>query len=395
MVKEWLKLPIEEDIFYDVNGYEVSRTNLVQQMIQYYDEKLSIGETRVTDFNEGSEIRNLLEAIAVDVYNLMEDRQLLTEIAFVETANGEWLDKHGANPFIQLSRNDGVEATGFVTFSIPEVTTSDVVIPVGTIVVSTDNSLQYETDSDLIIAVGETEITGSATCLTVGVDGNCAEDTITLIEDETIGVNGLTVNNNEAFTGGLDYEEDEIYRQRLLDYLRKDDFGSVTYYENLCNEVEGVHDVSFVDVTGYTKKCLVNGYTKPTPNTVLADVLEQLTIPDNIVLGHSFTVDKPTYTTHNFTINLGVTVEQDEDFLNDLLSSLFNGVGLTGEANYDGLSIGETLTKERFYNAFLLYDEIETIEVLESNVEISDLTVNSNAVLKLGTITWEQTVIES
>ena len=394
MVRWWLKLPIEEDTFYDVNGYEVSRTNLVQQMIQYYDEKLSIGETNVTDFNEGSEIRNLLEAIAVDVYNLMEDRQLLTEIAFVETAEGEWLDKHGANPFVQLPRFTGDYATGFVTFSIPEVMTSDVIIPLGTIVVSTDNSLQYETDSDLIIAVGETEITGSATCLTVGVDGNCLENTITLIEDETIGVNGLTVNNNEAFTGGLDYEEDDLYRQRLLEFIRKDDFGSLPYYTKLCTDVDGVHDVLFVDATGYTKKALVNGYVKPTPDTVLADVLEVLTIPDNIVVNHTFTVDKPDYVEHDFTINLSVTVEQDEDFLNNFITSIFDGVGLEGEISFDGVGIGETLTKETFYNCFNAIFEVESVEVLEDGVEIEDLTVDEDEVLQLGTVTWVQTVIE-
>ena len=75
-------MPIEEDTFYDVNGYEVSRTNLVQQMIDYYNDKLMIGETRVTDFNEGSEIRNLLEAVAVDVYNLMEELNDLSSSSY-------------------------------------------------------------------------------------------------------------------------------------------------------------------------------------------------------------------------------------------------------------------------------------------------------------------------
>ena len=295
-------MAIEEDTFYDVNGYEVSRRNLVQQMIDNYNEKLSLGETRVTDFNEGSEIRNLIEIMAVNPFNIMQNQNELTKIAFVETATGEWLDKHGANPYVQLSREQGTEATGFLTFTIPSVQASDVIIPLGTVVASTENSLQYVTDSDLVIAVGDTSGTVSCTCLTVGVDGNCASGTVTVIEDDTLGVSGLSVTNSEAFSGGEDYEDDDAYRERLLAFLRKDDFGSIGYYENLAESVDGVHDVLFVDATGYSKKCLVNGNVKPTPDTVLAGVLELLTIPDNIVLNHSFTVDKPDYVTKNIVV---------------------------------------------------------------------------------------------
>lgn len=386
-------LPIEEDTFYDVNGYEVSRTNLVQQMIDYYNDKLRIGETRVTDFNEGSEIRNLLEAIAVDVYNLMEDQNDLAQIAFVETSFGEWLDKHGANPFVNLPRETGEVATGFVTFTIPSVQTNDIVLPLGTIVVSTENGLQYATDSDLLIPVGETEVTGAVSCLTVGVDGNCSADTVTLIEDSDIGVNGLTVNNEDSFTGGLDYEEDDDYRERLLAYLRKDDFGSITYYQNLCTDVSGVHDVVLVDATGYTKKILVNGDVKPTPNTVLADVLEVLTVPDNIVLGHNFTVDKPSYVEHDLVVNLDVSVELDDEDLEEFLRAIFDGGSALVGFDFDGVLIGDTLTRESLYSSFFLIDYVESVEITEDGSEIDDLSVESDEVLQLGEVTINQTVV--
>ena len=389
-----LVLAIEEDTFYDVNGYLVSRSNLVQQMIDYYNMKLVAGETRVTDFNEGSEVRNLLESIAVDVYALMEDQNDLTNIAFVETAEGEWLDKHGSNPFVNLAREEGVEATGYVTFTIPSVQASDIVIPYGSVLASTENSLQYVTDTDLIIAVGDTSVTGSATCLTVGVDGNCSADTVTVIEDEELGVNGLTVTNSEAFSGGVDYEEDDDYRERLLAFLRRDDFGSISYYENLCEVVDGVHDVLLVDATGYTKKVLVNGLVKPTPDTVLADVLEVLSIPDNLVLGHSFTVDKPDYVVKDFTVSLTVKEELAEDDLNEFLSAIFNGGSALVGFDFDGLSIGEGLTKQDLYDTFYLIDDIESITVTVSDVEMSDWTVDDDEVLKLGTVTWSQSVVE-
>ena len=382
-------MPVEEDTFYDVNGYEVSRTNLVQQMVQYYEEKLEIGETRVSDFNEGSEVRNLLEAIAVDIYNMMEDQNELAKIAFVETAEGEWLDKHGANPFIQLARDEGTEATGFVTFSIPEVMTSDVLIPEGTIIVSTDNSLDYVTESDLIIGVGETSITGSAICLTVGEDGNCPEDTITLIEDD-LGVNGITVTNEEQFTNGTDYEEDEEYRERLLAFVRQDDFGSISYYHRICEEVDGVHDVNFIDASGYTKKCLVNGSSKPTSDTVLADVLEVLTISDNVVLGHTFTVDKPSYITVDMDVSFTCLDEEyEEDLVINLLKAFFDGgVSLNGP-EFDGLSIGESLTQRSLYATLELLDVSDIIVSVDGS-ELDVISVDEDEVLQLGEVTLTQ-----
>ena len=387
-----LVVPVEEDTFYDVNGYEVSRSNLVQQMIDYYNSKLALGETRVTDFNEGSEIRNLLEAIAVDVFALMEDQNDLTMIGFVETAYGEWLDKHGANPFVNLPRDQGTEASGFVTFSIPSALSSDVTIPLGTVIVSTENSLQYVTSSDLIIPVGDTSITGLASCLTVGVDGNCGAGTVTMIEDNNLGVNGLSVTNSEAFSGGEDYEDDDIYRERLLGFLRKDDFGSIGYYENLCESVDGVHDVLLVDATGYTKKVWVNGTVKPTSDTVIADVVEVLSIPDNLVLGHSFTVAKAVTVEHDFVVNLSMSEELDDDDLEEFIRAIFDGGSALVGFEFDGLSIGQGISKQELYETIRLIDYVESVEILESSTEISDLTVASDKVLTLDSVTINQTV---
>lgn len=387
-------MPIEEDVFYDVNGYEVSRANLVQQKIQFYEEKLEVGETKVSDFTEGSEIRNLLEDISIDTYNIMENQNELTKIGFVETAEGEWLDKHGANPSVKLPRDAGSEATGFVTFSIPEVQTQDITIPLGTIVVSTDNSLDYATDSDLVIGVGETSITGSATCLTVGVDGNCPANTITLIEDNSLGVNGLTVNNEDDFTGGTDYEEDDDYRERLLNYLRKDDFGSLPYYTNLGNNVPGVHDVLIAESSNYTAKILVNGEVKPTPDDVLLSVLEEFTIPDNVIFNHTFEVDKPDYVTHNLTVNLNMSVELEDDDIEEFIRAIVDGGFALVGFEFEGMNIGETLTKDRLYESFYIIEYVESVEILENGTEISDLTVDEDEVLKLGTVTINQTVVE-
>ena len=389
-------MAVDDVSFINVLGEEVSRSNLVQQMIDFYNLKLQVGETRVTDFNEGSEIRNLLESIAVDVYNIMEEDDSVARIAFIETADAEWLDKHGANPFVNLPRNQGEVATGYVTFTIPSAQASDVTIPGGTIVSSVDTGLQYMTLIDTIIPVGDTSILASVECLTVGVDGNAESGTVTVIDDDTVDIPGLTVSNSEAFTGGEDYEEDVDYRERLLAFLRKDDFGSLPYYTNLGESVDGVHDVLLVDATGYTKKVLVNGNTKPTPNTVLADVLEEYTNVENIVIGHTFTVDKPDYVTKNLTVNLDVNVELDDDDLEEFVRAIFDGGDALVGYTFDGLGIGQGITKNELYENFLLIEYIDSVEIIDGSTtsEITDLTVDDDEVLKIGTVTINQTVEE-
>lgn len=387
-------MTIEEDSFYNIVGVEINRTNLVKQMIDYYALKLEAGETKVTDFNEGSEIRNLLEAFAVDLYHLMEEQNELAKIAFIETAEGEWLDKHGASSFIKLPRDTGENSIGFVTFTIAESLVSEVIIPEGTIVVNEETGLEYSTDSEAIISVGETEATVSATCLTEGEDGNCAVNTITLIEDDYLQIKDLSVNNANEFTGGTDYEEDDEYRERLLNYVRQDDFGSIRYYTDLCENVSGVHDVCLVNISNYTKKILVNGLIKPTLDDVLAEVLETVSDFNNIVIGHVFLVDRPNYVTLNLSVNLNVSEELVEFDLKKVIQSVFDGGAPLMGIEFDGLSIGETLRRYTLVSALELFDNVESVSIINNSTgeELIDINVKSNEVLKLGTVNITQNV---
>lgn len=388
-------MAISEETFYNIVGEEINRSNLVQQMVDYYGLKLNVGETRVTDFNEGSEIRNLLESIAVDMYYLMEDQNNLSQIGFIDTAEGEWLDKHGAHPFINLPRDTGMEATGYVTFTIPEVSSEDILIPAETLLLCEENDWEYITDGDVVIPVGDTEVLASVTCLSVGAEGNCKKDTLNVISDDYLDVPGLTVNNSSAFTGGTDYEEDFEYRERLLEYVRQDDFGSVGYYTKLGQSVTGVHDIALVDDVNetYTKVVIVNGLTKPVSATVLADVLEAFTDINNIVIGHSFTVDAPSYKTVDLDVSVTVTEIVEDSVFEELLQCIFDG----GEGNmligydYEGLYISEAISKAKIYPIFENLDFVESVYIEYDGSELSEITADDDEVLKLGTVTITQT----
>jgi len=383
-------MAIEEITFVNTNGEEINLTNLVNQMINFYGLKLEVGETRITDFNEGSEIRNLLEVFAIGIYALLDEQHEATRIAFISTSYGTWLDRIGEMPFINLPRITSEYASGEVTFTLATAQNEDITIPVDTLLAVSTSGLEFITTSECLISSGETTGTASAECLTTGADGNVAAQAIDTVSSEFVDTELVSVSNSFAFDGGADEEDDEVYRQRLLDNVQADGFGTQGWYVNLCENVAGVHDVLLVDVTGYTKKALVNGNVKPTPDSILLDVLTKLTDNRNRVLNHTFTVDKPTYDSHSLTITLNVKTTISTTVLTNVLTALFDG-GDVESMSFSGLNINQALSKEEIVRTLEIFDDVVSVtSVKESSSEITTLTPSTNGVLKLSSVSFTQ-----
>lgn len=380
-------MALEEVSFYNVNGDEINLTNLVDQMINYYEMKLEVGETRLTDFNEGSEIRNILEAFAILGYAIMEEQSESTRIAFISTSEDTWLDRIGELPFIDLPRINGQESTGSVTFTLATALDDDYTIPSETMLLSSETGLSFETDGDVTIFAGELTGTGIANCLTDGADGNVGVGSIDTIDDDSVDTEILSVTNEYPFELGLDYEDDDTYRERLLANVRAEGFGSVGYYNRIGEAVDGVHDVKLVSDESYTRKVLVNGKVKPTPESVLLDVLEVYSSLENLVLGHSFTVDRPEYVEVDMDFELSVSTLISEDDLLAKLTAFVDG-GSVPSVDYSGLRIGVDVSSDDV-NAVMASFEY----VVSSSVTISEHTINEGDVLKLGDVSFTQTVV--
>jgi len=383
-------MALEEVTFYNTNGEEISLSNLVNQMINFYDLLLEVGETRLTDFKEGSEIRNLLEAFAVGIFALLDEQHEATRIAFISTSYGEFLDRIGQSPFINVVREEASEAVGEVTFTLSEAQTEELVIPADTIVASSETGLEFSTDADCVISVGEVSANVSVTCLSVGADGNIRSDSVDLIVDNELDTNLISVSNTEAFEFGADYEDDEVYRERLLESIRADGFGTVGWYENLCESIRGVHDVLLVDDENYTRKVLVNGTSKPTPDNILLEVLTILTVNTNHVINHSFTVDRPTYTDVSMTVTLDVATQISDDDLLRNLTCFVNGTNFD-RMEYEGLNINGVLTRDMVVEAFNVFEHVVGVtSVVVDGAEMTSVTPAVNGVLRLDDVTFVQ-----
>ena len=387
-------MALEEVSFYNTNGDEINISNLVNQMIDFYNMKLEVGETRITDFNEGSEIRNLLEAFAVGLYALFEEQAEATKIAFISTSYGVWLDKIAELPFINLPRITGEYAEGTVTFTLATAQDSELIIPAETIVSCSDTDLDFVTTQDCIISKGELSETTTVECLTQGEDGNVLAGSVDTILSDTLNLELISVTNESAFEQGADEETDDEYRERILENVQSDGFGTKGYYQSLCEGIDGVHDVLLIDSQDYTQKVLVNGNSKPTPSIILLGVLSKLTDLDNLVLSHSFDVGKPAYTEVSLEVSIDVTSEIPVDDLTNTMQMLFDGGSNVTQAEWDGLNINETLSREDIISALQIFDNVINVtSITQDDVEVTTLTPVNNGVLQLVSVEFTQTEV--
>ena len=277
------------DSFYDVKGNEVSKDAIVAEFINNYTGSL-------TDFNEGSEIRNLLEAFAVYAMGLEERMNDILYIMDIMNADDEYLDLLASQPGIDLERNTGEEATGTVLFTIRNALLEELLIPAGTLVTS-DTGVDFETVTDNTILPGELSRECMVEAIEVGIDGNIPANSILTKIDGYDAVEGFTVSNPEPFTGGVDYEEDDVFRERIIETMGLAKFGSKPYYISmLMSEFTEAHDISFDTTSSSTYSAVVapNTYEGSEAQTKLVmDVAAYLADDNNIALGHTFNVISP------------------------------------------------------------------------------------------------------
>ena len=380
-----------DEEFYSIEGIKITREYLVQRMIDAYNEKYP--DSNITDFNEGSEIRNLLESISADIFHIEYNENLLLRQAFLVTATGSYLDLYGQE--YGIAREIAKQAQGTVTFSISESVNYLITIPQYTRIVDTATGLYYETWTSCEIPIGETSVDCPVYSVVTGAGTNIPAESEFLFYDQNQ-FQEVSISNDAAFTGGCDAESDEDYRERLIEAKTSDGFGSREYYTKL-GRVKGVHDIALVDSATHTAKVIVNGYQKPITDNLLATVTAQYTNEKNLVYNHSFEVEKATFTTAPLEITIGVTDEIPDSVIIQILTNFFNGGIITAnnqQWNHKGCSVNSSLTN---YEIMTLLEQIQgVIQVTNINsggVSFNKLTPATNKVLKLGSVSIIQNVV--
>lgn len=382
-----------DEEFYSIEGIKITREYLVQRMIDAYNEKYP--DSNITDFNEGSEIRNLLESISADIFHIEYNENLLLRQAFLVTATGSYLDLYGEE--YGIAREIAKQAQGTVTFSISEPVNYLITIPQYTRIVETSTGLYYETWTTCEIPIGETSVNCPVYSVVTGAGTNIPSDCDWLFFNENQ-LKEVTISNSDAFTGGCDAETDTDYRARLLEAKTSDGFGSREYYTKL-GRIRGVHDIclSETSMPDVTAKVIVNGFDKPITDELLASVTALYANEKNIVYNHKFSVVKATFTTVPLEITVGVTDLIHDDVIVKILKNYFDGGILNinnQQFNNKGCSVNGIVTN---------YELMTFIETISGVVQVTSLTSNDesfnklepviNKVLKLGQVTITQEIV--
>lgn len=167
-------------------------------------------------------------------------------------ASGHWLDLHGANRGI--TRKEALPAYGQVLVK----GTVGTVIPAKTSLFTSGTAekaaIEFITDTEAVI--GETgSVLIPVTAVVPGLSGNVAAETILLTGNIIAGI--AEVSNPEATQGGVEEEDDEALRARIVTYDQNQGVsfvGSLADYKRWALEVDGVGAVTVIPPTNASGK---------------------------------------------------------------------------------------------------------------------------------------------
>ena len=298
---------LEEQVFEDI----------LQRMLDRMPSEL--------DKSEGGPIYSTQAPAAMEMTLFAICAKMVLDWGFTQTTYGEYLNRKGQE--VGVPRRPAISAVGILTVTGEAGT----VIPEGTHVSthSTDNApaVFFKTTQEAEIGLdGSVDVPIEA--VEPGASGNVAADAIILLAEPVPGVTAVI--NNEATTGGLDEEDDESYRNRILEAADKDEGdGNISDYEIWAKEVPGVGYVLVVPLWQgpNTVRVVILDQDGNIPSANLVDAVQEYLDPGRrgsgegrAPIGDKVTVQAPTevelfITIPSLVVESGYTAEQAKENL--------------------------------------------------------------------------------
>ncbi len=168
-----------------------------------------------------------LYTVAAELVSLYTQAEWTARQCFPQSAMGEYLDRHAL--LRGVSRREAARAKGNLRFSVDEPLSTDLTIPAGTICM-TAGLVRFETSQTGTLKAGQTQVDVPAQAVETGLVGNVAEGSILSMAVAPVGVSRCT--NPQPFIGGVDQEEDEALRKRILEtYKRLPNGANAAFYQ--------------------------------------------------------------------------------------------------------------------------------------------------------------------
>lgn len=196
--------------------------------------------SKVTDFNIGSALRTILEAIAAIVEEIWYALKFFVSLFFLDTSQGEWVDRR-LNDF-GMERKAGSAAYGTIAIGRDSPSPISVLISAGTIFQNDTGELQFTTQADAILHIGDSTVDVTAQAADVGTTYNLASGTV--LKQSGIAVSGIEWAKIKLMGGGDDIESDDDYKNRVPEYFDSLSRGTAPAIEYAAANVKGVETVT-------------------------------------------------------------------------------------------------------------------------------------------------------
>jgi uncharacterized phage protein gp47/JayE len=184
----------------------------------------------------GCDLAVRLWAAAAQIQALEFQAGWTLDQSFPQTAQGIYLDRHGA--MRGLVRSPATRSAGTLRFSVGTAPAVDIAIPAGTVCM-TAAEVRFQTTADVVLKAGTLSVDAAAEALDAGANGNAVPGSVCFLTACPVAVTAVT--NPGAFTGGGDCEDDAAFRDRILEsYQRLPNGANAAWYEETAMRFPGV-----------------------------------------------------------------------------------------------------------------------------------------------------------
>ena len=184
----------------------------------------------------GCDLAVRLWAAAAELQALEIQADWVLDQSFPQTAQGVYLDRHGA--MRGLKRLGATRSGGTLRFSVGAPPVMDVTIPAGTVCMTAEE-VRVRTSEEAVISAGALYADAPAEAVEAGTGGNVVPGAVRFLTACPTAVTAVT--NPGAFTGGAGEEDDETFRARILEsYRRLPNGANTAWYETTAMGYPGV-----------------------------------------------------------------------------------------------------------------------------------------------------------
>lgn len=193
----------------------------------YSEMAADFAERTGMEITGGGDLAARLYATAAQIYALYVQADWVNRQCFPQTAQGEYLDYHAQ--LRALERKEAVCAQGVVRFFGDTASVLGRNIPAGTVCM-TAGLVRFVTTEDRVLEAGKSSVDAPVRAVQAGKVGNVVAGAVRSLAAAPVGITGCT--NPMAISGGMDAEDDESLRERIMNsFLRLPNGSNCAFYE--------------------------------------------------------------------------------------------------------------------------------------------------------------------